>query len=479
MNTSRPWAATLTAVAILNVGGCDSASTPNRGCAAAGTLSIEPRLPPALPAPGATLALSALDGAGIPVTQGVTWSSRDEGVARVSGGSVTAVRFGVTVIEATCGGASHSIAVSVADPGEGSGMFRVVGRGGRMPEGRIMTDVWVQGDLALTGSGFHGGCGGAAGPCPPASVTVWDVSNPAAPTPVRTISTPAAIVNDVKISGDGRFAVATQEAVVGGIVILDLADPSGVRATSQWVDGAGSGVHNAWIERIRGTDYVFLAARRAGVPGTIQILDLSDLEAPRLVASYSAGSSVAHDVYVRDGLAFVSHWDDGLSILDVGHGIRGGSPEAPVEVSRLTLGGQTHNAWYWPERRLVFVGREYGWLPNEPVDSVGAVFVVDVADLASPRLAATYRIPGMTPHNFWVDEERGVLFVAWYGRGLRALDVSGPLEGTLAGTVIELGAVEPPSEEQLGFWGPQLVGSHVFVSDMRGGLWVFEITRGP
>ena len=33
-----------------------------------------------------------------------------------------------------------------------------------------------------------------------------------------------------------------------------------------------------------------------------------------------------HDVYVRDGLAFLSHWDAGLIILDVGNGMAGGSP---------------------------------------------------------------------------------------------------------------------------------------------------------
>ena len=57
--------------------------------------------------------------------------------------------------------------------------------------------------------------------------------------------------------------------------------------------------------------------------------------------------------------AFLSHWDAGLIILDVGNGIAGGSPASPVEVSRIkTVGGQTHNAWYWPAAGYVFVGEE-------------------------------------------------------------------------------------------------------------------------
>ena len=42
-----------------------------------------------------------------------------------------------------------------------------------------------------------------------------------------------------------------------------------------------------------------------------------------------------HDTFVRDGLAFVSAWDAGLIIYDVGNGIRGGSPSRPIEVSRI------------------------------------------------------------------------------------------------------------------------------------------------
>jgi hypothetical protein len=103
-------------------------------------------------------------------------------------------------------------------------------------------------------------------------------------------------------------------------------------------------------------------------------------------------------VYVRDGLAFLSHWNPGMVILDVGHGIAGGSPVNPVEVSRIPdLQGQTHNAWYWPEAGYVFVG-------EEDFSTPGIMQVVDVRNLREPRVAATYSVPGQPPHNFWLDE---------------------------------------------------------------------------
>jgi hypothetical protein len=37
---------------------------------------------------------------------------------------------------------------------------------------------------------------------------------------------------------------------------------------------------------------------------------------------------------VQDGLAYLSYWNDGLVILDVGNGIRGGSPSKPVLVAQ-------------------------------------------------------------------------------------------------------------------------------------------------
>lgn len=126
---------------------------------------------------------------------------------------------------------------------------------------------------------------------------------------------------------------------------------------------------------------------------------------------------------MRDGLAFLSHWDAGLIILDVGNGMSGGSPESPVEVGRIQMeGGNTHNAWYWPAGGYVFVGEESFSRP-------GVMHVVDVSDLRNPKEVATYAVAGQTPHNFWMDGDRAILYLAWYEKGLRVLDVSGELMG--------------------------------------------------
>ena len=204
----------------------------------------------------------------------------------------------------------------------------------------------------------------------------------------------------------------------------------------------------------------------------LRILDISDPTDPRVVASFYAGSSFLHDVYVRDGLAFLSHWNAGLVILDVGNGVAGGSPTQPVEVSRIaTAGGQTHNAWYWPASGYVFVGEEDFTTP-------GIMHVVDVSDLSNPKEVATFAVPGVTPHNFWVDESRGILYAAWYENGVRALDVSGALLGALERQGREITSIGYgtgfgcQSGEATCTWAPQLHNGHVFASDLNSGLWV-------
>jgi hypothetical protein len=204
-------------------------------------------------------------------------------------------------------------------------------------------------------------------------------------------------------------------------------------------------------------------------------VNIVDPANPVTVSAYFAGSSVIHDVYVRDGLAFVSHWDVGLVILDVGNGVAGGSPENPVEVSRIQLGGNTHNAWYWPETGYVFVGEEDF---NKP----GILHVVDASDLLNPVEVASYSAPGVTPHNVWLDEDRGMLYVGWYQVGLQGIDVSGELWGDmgLGGRVMirslynndrGCGSFAPDCTFT---WAPQLHNGLLYVTDLGSGLWVLR-----
>jgi LVIVD repeat len=344
--------------------------------------------------------------------------------------------------------------------------FVVVGEGPISEQ--FSSDLWVHGTTAYTGTwGVRGQTTATMGN----TLWPWDVSDPAAPVPGTPLVVDARVVNDVKIRADGAIGVITHEASqdgLNGITLLDLSDPLQPTVISRFTNTLNTGVHNAWIEG----DYVYLVVDGASPSSGLRILDISDPQNPTIVASFYGGSSFLHDVYVRDGLAFLSHWDAGLIVLDVGNGIAGGSPVNPVEVSRLqTSGGQTHNAWYWPATGYVFVGEEDFQTP-------GILHVVDASDLTNLQEVATFTVPGATPHNFWLDEDHAVLYAAWYNNGVRMLDVSGQLMGELDRQGREIGAIEYsgqgdcPGVDATCSWAPQLVDGNLYVADMNTGLWV-------
>ncbi len=352
-------------------------------------------------------------------------------------------------------------------PVEEDTTFTVVGEG--LLTNRYTSDLWVRGDIAYTGT--WGGRSAVGQTLFGDRLHVWDVSSPDALELIGDVTVDARTVNDVKVSADGSWAVITHEGSddgLNGITLLDLGNPASPTVITRFTDGLESGVHNVWID----DPYIYVAVDGSGQG--LRVVDASNRESPVLVGSFYAGSSFLHDVYVRDGLAFLSHWDAGLVVLDVGNGIMGGSPEHPVEVSRIaTSGGQVHNAWYWPDAGYVFVG-------EEDFNTPGRMHVVDVSDLSSPVEVATFAVPGAPPHNFWLDEEQAILYAAWYGRGLRAIDVSGELVGALHEQGRELGSLEYsgpgpcPGSGATCTWAPQLVDGLVYVSDMNRGLLVLR-----
>ena len=394
----------------------------------------------------------------------LSWSVSPAAAGLVTGdGRFVGYTPGGAKIIANASGVADTLDISISARGL-SGGFSVVGTG--TVSTRFTSDVWVHGDYAYTGtwSCRSGNCGDR--------LHVWDVSDPSSPALTDAVLVDARVVNDVKIRADGAIGVITQEASndgQNGVTLLDLSDPARPTIIGRFTSGLESGVHNVWVEG----DFVFVVVD--GVGNGMRVLDISNPGNPSTVASYYAGSSILHDVYVRDGLAFLSHWDAGLIILDVGNGVAGGSPANPVEVSRIqTAGGETHNAWYWPAAGYVFVGEEdFGTPP-------GIMHVVDASDLSNPKEVATFSLPGATPHNFWLDENRGILYAAWYENGLRAIDVSGVLLGALDRQGREIASIQYGSGSgcfggsATCTWAPQLHNGLVYASDLNSGLWVLQ-----
>ncbi len=304
---------------------------------------------------------------------------------------------------------------------------------------------------------------------------VFDVTSPERPVLKDSIQVDARRINDVKIHPSNEIAVITREGASNrrnGIVILDLSTPAHPTILSEYTQTVTGGVHNVWIE----DDLVYACHN-----GTreLHIIDINDPENPKEVGRWGLrkeGKNL-HDVIVQDGYAYLSYWDDGVVILDVGAGTHGGAPTVPIMVSRLSYPeGHTHVAWRYG--KYLFVGDEIfpdNWDAGKPLDARGYIHILDVSDIEAPHEVARYEVPNAGAHNIWVESER--LYVGYYQGGLRVVDISGELRGNLYDQGREIAHILTTDEQTMvpGWpmtWGAQIFKGHIYTSDLNSGLWI-------
>jgi hypothetical protein len=375
---------------------------------------------------------------------------------------------------AACGGGDDGDGGTEPPPGSS---FQIEAGGDNVND-RFSSDLWVHGAWAYTGTWGGAPRNGARGDV----VKIWSLDAAGAPTLVDSLKVPAiGTVSDVQVSDDGALLVFSAErGTNAGLYVYDLTDPR----TPAFLDSAlvADGLHTATVAEIAGHRYVF-AARNPKNPALI-IYDITIPSAIDVAATVPIPPAYGiHDTFVRDGLAFVFAWNTGVIIYDVGNGIVGGSPTQPKEVSRLLTsdnsvagGSQVHNGWWFHnpvrnEQRYLFIGQEgAGTIGSQ---SSGDLHVVDVADLAHPTEVAFFHLDGAGTHNFWMDEDRQVLYLAYYNAGVVALDVSGVLAGDLSDRLIA--KIQPGGTADTYTWGVQLAGGSLYAIDMLSGLWQLKV----
>lgn len=392
-------------------------------------------------------------------------------------GRFVAEEAGQYTVVATSGSHTAAHTVSVA-PRNLQGSIEVVGRG-RVSKVHT-SDLWVWEapdgrDYAITGT--WGGDGEAY---------FWDVTSPASITPVDTVTVDARTVNDVKVSEDGRTCIISREGASdrkNGIVILDCADPTDVSIVTEYTNKLTGGVHNLFIYE----DHVYALSNGR----RYEIINIEDRANPQRVTDFeleTPGHSI-HDVWVDDGIAYSSNWDDGVVMVDVGNGVKGGLPSNPVEIGRHAHpNGWTHAAFPYNDaqtgKNWVIAGDEA--FPNglntenAPTIPAGWLHFVDVSDPQNPSEEARYRVPEAGSHNYWVRGD--TLYAAYYNAGLRVVDLSGDLKDNLYEQGREIVHFKPYDPEgripnAAMTWGPQPYKGHIFFADWNSGLWAVKLTN--
>ena len=337
-------------------------------------------------------------------------------------------------------------------------------------------------------------------------VYALDISNPAAPRITDSVMVDARVINDVMSTADGKYAVLTRENASSrrnGIVVLSLEDPAHPKQIAEYTETVSGGVHSAFVytQAKHGT-HVYLTD---DATGSMRVIDLNDPRNPKEIARWQTDRAptgrVLHDIDVQDGLAYLSYWNDGLVILDVGNGMKGGTPNAPTLVSQLKYdlddlyrtveaeGGPgfirgTHTAWR--HKNYIFVGDEVFSATPQGITmpglglgkANGRLHVIDVSDVTKPKQVAWYEPRDGGTHNVWVAGD--TLYLGDYQGGLRVLDISGELRGDLMAQDREMAHVHTGDAQGVVpnaamAWGAFYHKGLVWVNDMFSGLWVIRL----
>jgi len=329
-----------------------------------------------------------------------------------------------------------------------------------------------------------------------------NLADPAQPVITDSVVVDARVVNDLMTTEDGKYGVLTREGGStrrNGIVVLSFEDPAHPRPIAEFTETVSGGVHSTYIYQ----GHVYLTD---DATGSLRVIDIRDPYQPRQVARWQPREELlgnyVHDVDVRDGLAYLSYWNDGLIILDVGNGVAGGSPEDPRLVSQLkydlealyrdveAVGGPgfirgTHTAWR--HGKYVFVGDEVFSAKPRVTEggglmglgrAYGRLHVVDVSDIRQPRIVAHYEPKDGGTHNVWVAGD--TLYLGDYQGGLRVLDISGELRGDLLRQGREIAHVHTGDKQGLvpnaaNAWGAIYRDGYIYVPDINSGLWIVKV----
>ncbi|MFN2382969.1 MAG: LVIVD repeat-containing protein [Gemmatimonadota bacterium] len=406
------------------------------------------------------------------------WSVAGAGAQIFSNGDFVAEKAGRYTVLATLGDdvATTSIEVEARDV---KGLVHIVGHGRNTS--MYTADIWPQNGFVYLGTHMSN------------QIRTYNVSDPANPVLTDSIEVDARVINSVKVTEDGKWLAATREGATtrrNGILFYSLEDPAHPRLVSEFTESLTSGVHNVfWVGKL-------IYATNDGT-GDMNIIDVSDPEHPKEIGRWGLpviGKSL-HDVWVQDGILYMSYMMDGLVILDVGGAGKGGTPEKPVMVSRIFYpDGPTHNAMRMGN--YVFLGDEdfslEGTVPSLPGISGaaprGEVHVIDVTDLENPVYAARYEVPDAGAHNFWIRDEK--MYIGYYQGGIRVVDIGGKLRGDLFRQGREIAQFLPqagPADAKQPYspmvWGvyPMFengwkdTGGMLFATDYNSGLWSFTV----
>lgn len=138
---------------------------------------------------------------------------------------------------------------------------------------------------------------------------ILDLANPEAPTKVGAIS--FSYFHDIFTRNDTLFGSTGNRS---SLAIFDVTDKARPAFVSEIPFPGGRGYsHNSWAT----PDGRFVMTTEESSGETVKMWDIRNVDNPTLVDEYLSGSRLAHNTHIKGNYAYISHYADGVRIVDI------------------------------------------------------------------------------------------------------------------------------------------------------------------
>ena len=278
---------------------------------------------------------------------------------------------------------------------------------------------------------------------------------------------PTVIHRDIKTFG--QYAVLVCDEGNSSLQIVDLQYlPDSVHVIYE-NDSAFTRVHNVFIDEVN--ELLFACSVRPSINGVLQPLipmqvwSLIDILNPTLLYEGPNDIPEVHDVYVRNGIAYLNCGFDGVRVYDFSN------PSSPVFLQNQSFyqdQGYNHQGWLSPDGTKYVFGDETNGVRLK-------LCSVENHEITIEGNFGTNDDDGSVPHNVMITND--FAFVAYYNEGLRVYDIRRKLPKEIAH--YDTYPKEEPLFKMNGAWGmfSELPSERLLVSDRRNGLFLLDFTR--
>ena len=171
-------------------------------------------------------------------------------------------------------------------------------------------------------------------------VRALSLENPTSPVQISFFGPPSQSIHDVYARGDRAYVSDGTGPLGTSYSVYNVSNPATPTLLKQFFVPNGGYAHNAWLS----DDGNYLMTTEETVGKTVKVWNISDLNSVQMRGEYLAASGLAHNTHIKGNYAYISHYKDGLRIVDISN------PASPTEVGYYNtyignLSGIFHGAW--------------------------------------------------------------------------------------------------------------------------------------